>query len=567
MAGNGHVDCDVLVVGSGAGGFAAALTAAHHGAEVILTEKAPAFGGTTAYSAGVIWIPGTSHARKAGIADTPEDALTYLQNEVGNRLDRDKAEAFIAHGAPMLDFFERHSHVRYTLMDNWADYHPDLPGGANGGRSLLPDQFDGRLLGDRFRQLRAPLRTMTIMGGMMVGRDDLPHLLNMTRSIRSAAYVARIMARHAMDRLRFPRGTRIANGNALIARMALTAFEQDLPLWLSSPLTRLLTEDGKVTGAIVDRDGVETEVRTRRGVVLAAGGFPQSAELKARHYDHVRAGKNHTSLPPAANTGDGVRLAQAAGAGFANDAAHPAAWTPVSLVPQPDGGTAPFPHFVDRGKPGVIAVDRHGRRFANEADSYHDFVPGMFEACRDDDRIEAYLITDHRAIRRYGLGAAPPAPGRLGPHLRSGYVERGRTLAELAAKLGIDGDGLTATVTRFNGPAAQGRDPEFHKGNNAYNHFNGDPKHGPNPCVAPLATPPFYGLRMVPGELGTFVGLRTNRHAQVLRDDGAPIPGLYAAGNDMASVMGGTYPGAGITIGPAMTFGYIAGRHVTGVDA
>ena len=499
-------DCDILVIGSGASGLSAALTAALNGAKVLVVEKEAEFGGTTAYSAGVIWIPCTDHAKQAGIEDTPEDALAYLEAETGNFFDRDKAQAFVDNGPKMLSLMESRTHVKYTLMPNWADYHPKQPGGAQGGRSLLPDQFDGRLLGDLFAKLRAPLPTMMLFGGMMVGRDDLPHLLNCTRSLKSAMYVARILGRQAVDRLSHKRGTRIANGNALVARMMLSLQELGVPLWLSAPATELVKHQGRVTGAIVERDGKRIEVSAAKGVILASGGFPSNPDMKRQHYPHVAAGKNHRSLPPPGNTGDGARLAGEAGGGFSDEVAHPAAWTPVSLVPDKAGGDNPFPHFIDRGKPGVIAVDPRGQRFANEADSYHDFVPAMFEACREDEVVEAFLIADHRAIRRYGLGAAPPAPARLTPHLRSGYVTKGDTLEDLGAKLGIDGAALAATVTRFNGPAARGEDPDFDKGNNAYNHFNGDPLHGPNPCVAPLETPPFYAVRMIPGELGTFAG-------------------------------------------------------------
>ncbi len=244
------------------------------------------------------------------------------------------------------------------------------------------------------------------------------------------------------------------------------------------------------------------------------------------------------------------------------DVHEPAAWAPVSLVPQKDGSVVPFPHFFDRGKPGYISVDRRGRRFVNEAQSYHVYVPAMIEACRSDAVVEAWIVCDHRAIRAFGLGALGPRPMRVAPFLRSGYVKRGATLAALAAACGIDAPGLERTVTAFNAHAARGEDPEFRRGTDAYQRFNGAPGHTPNPCIAPLATPPFYAVRVVPGELGTFAGIATNANAQVLDREGQPIPGLYAAGNDAASVMGGTYPGAGITIGPGMTFGYIAARHL-----
>jgi succinate dehydrogenase/fumarate reductase flavoprotein subunit len=246
---------------------------------------------------------------------------------------------------------------------------------------------------------------------------------------------------------------------------------------------------------------------------------------------------------------------------FQAEAHEPAAWTPVSLVPQADGSAPlPFPHFIDRCKPGYIAVDRRGRRFANEADSYHDFVPRLIAACQDDAAAEAWLVTDHRALRRYGIGVVPPAPLPIGRYLDSGYLVRAVTPAALAAQLGIDAAGFERTLDAYNRNAEQGIDPEFGKGSNAYHRFGGDPAQQPNPNLAPIRTPPFYAVKLVPGDLGTFLGLRTDARARVLDVNERAIAGLYAVGNDSASVMGGTYPGAGITIGPALTFGYIAAR-------
>jgi succinate dehydrogenase/fumarate reductase flavoprotein subunit len=559
-----RTECDVLVAGSGAGGLAAAITAAQHGLQVIVTEKEPLFGGTTAYSAGGIWIPCSSHARRAGVNDSAEAALRYLEHEVGDQLDRPKARAYLDTCAEMLDFLERHTHVRYEVMTGWSDYHPDLPGAAAGGRPLIPEPFDGRRLGERFRELRPPLTTMMLYGGMSVGRTDIPHLLNATRSVRSGLHVAHMLGRYGLDRLRWPRGTRLTNGNALVAQLALSLFERGVPLWLRSPLVRLVRADGRVAGAIVRRDGTEVEVIARRGVVLACGGFPRDEAMRAEHYRHVAAGKNHVPLAPPGNSGDGIRAARGVGAAFTAEYPQPAAWTPVSLVPQRDGSTVPYPHFIDRCKPGYIAVDRRGRRFANEADSYHDFMPRLFEACKADTVVEAFLVCDHRAIRRYGLGVVPPAPGRMGRHVRSGYLVCADTPDALGRALGVDPAGFVAQLERYNRNAERGEDPDFGKGTNAYHRFGGDPLHAPNPNIAPIVTPPYYAVRLVPGDLGTFIGLATDPLARVLDVGERPIPGLYAVGNDQASMMGGTYPGAGITIGPALTFGYIAGLDLAG---
>lgn len=560
-----RVECDVLVAGSGAGGFSTALTARLNGLDVLMVEKEPLFGGTTAYSAGVIWIPVNSHAVKAGLKDSRDKALAYMAASAGNRLDRTRAEAFVDTAAEMLDFFESRTHVRYELAPTWADYEPGLDGGADGGRSLVPIPFDGTALGDLFPRLRPPLASMMLLGGMMVGRNDLPHLFNMTRSTASAVHVAKMVAQYGRDRLSHQRGARLTNGNALLARMALTAREKEIPLWLSSPIVSLVTADGRVTGAIVEREGRKVEVTARRGVVLACGGFPGDDALKQRLYPHVANGARHWSLPPATNTGDGIRIAQAAGAAFEDDVVHACAFTPVSFLPKPNGTRLPFPHFIDRGKPGYIAVDRRGRRFVNEAKSYHVFVPAMIEACRGDVEIACWNLCDSAAIRKFGLGAAPPFPGRLGPYVRSGYLLKGNTIAELAAKAGIDAGGLQATIERYNAGARRGVDEEFGRGEDAYQRFNGAAINKPNPCVAPLETPPFYAVKLIPGDIGTFAGLKVDAKCRVLDAEGVPVDGLFAAGNDMASVMGGTYPGAGITIGPAMTFGYIVGRHLAGI--
>ena len=566
----GHVSdetCDVLIAGSGAGGFAAALTARIQGLDVIMVEKEPLFGGTTAYSAGVIWIPGNSYQKAAGVADTREAALTYLTHHVGNRLDRANAEAFIDNAPAMLELFEGEGIIRYSPALTWADYHPDEPGASQGGRSLCPEDYDGRKLGSWFVKLRPPLKTMMAFGGMMVGRNDLPHVFRMTRSAGSALHVGRMLARHARDRLRYSRGTRLVNGNALIASLAVNAFKRGIPLWLNSPIVELVSERGHITGAIIEREGQRRRIKTRRGVVLACGGFPANDEFRRRVYRHVAAGRSHVSMPPAGNAGDGLRLAQSAGGTFHDEVHQPAAWVPASLVQQRDGSAIPYPHFFDRGKPGYICVNRHGRRFVNEAMSYHVFVSAMIEACSGDQDAEAWIICDHRAIRRFGLGALGPAPMRVQPFLRSGYIKRSDTIGSLAKACGIDAVGLKRTIEQFNGPARRGEDPEFQRGSDAYQRFNGAPDHSPNPCVAPLDQPPFYAVRMIPSELGTFAGIDTDANARVIDGDGQPIAGLYAVGNDAASVFGGTYPAAGATLGPAMTFGYIAARHLADASA
>ena len=557
-----RIECDVLVAGSGAAGLTTAFTAADSGLDVIVAEKEATFGGTTAYSAGVIWIPGNTLAQRAGLSDSKESALAYMASEAGEFFDERKARAYVEQAPRMLDFMLERSHVRYQLIPNWADYHPLGPGASSGGRSLLPEPFDGRRLGRDFSRLRTPLSTMMLFGGMSVSRSDIPHLFNATRSPRSAIHVLKLLGRYARDRLNWPRGTAIANGSALIGRLALSLFEKNVPLWTNSPVIALVTDNGRVSGAQVRRNGAVVEITARKAVVLASGGFPRNEEWRRRYYPHVAQGKNHVFLAPPGNTGDGAHLAMTHGAALSDGASNPAAWAPVSRLPNGDGTYTPYPHFIDRCKPGFIAVDRRGKRFANEADSYHDFVPAMVRACADDPRVESFLICDHTTIRRYGMGVVPPFPMPIGRYIDSGYLVRGQTLAVLATQLNVDPQGLVDTVDRYNAFAREGTDPEFGKGSNVYNHFGGDSRRKPNPNLAPIEQGPYYAVRLEPGDLGTFRGLRTDEHARVLREtDATPIPGLYAVGNDMTSVMGGAYPGAGITIGPAMTFGYIAARH------
>jgi hypothetical protein len=555
--------CDVLIAGSGVAGFTAALALHDRGLRVIMVEKEAVFGGTSAYAAGMPWVPANPEAIAHG--DTPEKAFAYLRNEVGRRLNEEKAAAFLANCNAAISFLEHVSEVRFSPQPTWPDYHPNLPGAATGRRGLLPVKFDGRRLKNRFADLRPPLTSMMIFGRMMVGREDLPHLFAMRRSPRSALYCCGLFIRYLFDRLRYQRGARLVNGNALMAALASAAFTRKIPLSLSSPLTRLVVHDGRVAGGIVETPTGLLEIEAAKAVVLACGGFPWDERLKAQYFSHVGARKQHVSAAPRGNTGDGIRLALEIGGIFDSSASQAAAWTPVSLVPQASGLPVPFPHFIDRAKPGVIVVDRRGRRFANEAVSYHDFVPRMIEACRDDDRVEAFVIADHRTFRKYGLGAVPAAPAPFRSFLRTGYLMRAESLRELAARAGIDPDGFVGTVSEFNSLADDGLDPLFGRGSDSYQRFNGDGSHKPNPCVGPIRQAPFYAVRIIPGDLGTFMGLATDPCGRVLGNDSV-VSGLYAVGNDAANVFCGHYPGPGSTIGPAITFAYVAAQTIADTE-
>jgi succinate dehydrogenase/fumarate reductase flavoprotein subunit len=555
-------ECDVLVAGSGCSGMAAAITARHRGLDVLIVEKEPRFGGTTARSGGWLWIPGTSLARAYGITEGPDQARTYLRHEAGNNYDAARVDAFLAAGPEAVDFFTSQTALRFDMPLVFPDYHAEAPGGAQGGRSMVTRPFDGRELGEHIENLGAPLPELTVFGMMLGSGKEIIHFMRATKSLTSAIYVAKRLSRHFMDVIRCGRGMTLTNGNALAGRLAKSALDLKIPLWLSSPVRELIVENGAVRGARLVREGRTIEVRARRGVVLACGGFPHDVARRKAMFPHAPTGAEHFSPGPVGNTGDGLRLAESAGGRVENRLPNAAAWVPVSLTTRKDGSRGVMPHFIDRAKPGVIAVMRDGKRFANEGNSYHDFVQAMTKAAKPGEEIAAFLICDHRTLRTYGLGCVPPFPMPLGHHLHTGYLMRGATLAELATTAGIDAKALGETVAQFNAEATEGRDPAFGKGSHAYNRYQGDALHGPNPCVAPLKDGPFYAIKMVVGDLGTYAGIVTDANARALDADGRVIPGLYAAGNDMASIMGGNYPGAGITLGPALTFGYIAGRHL-----
>lgn len=560
--------CDVLVVGSGAGGLATAVSAAHRRLDVLVVEKEPVFGGTTARSGGWMWIPCNAPAKRAGVDDSIEKARAYLRHEAGEHYDERRVEAFLEAGAKAVEFYEQNTALQFDLGPTFADYHPDAPGGMHGGRSIVARPYDGRQLGPEIKRLRPPLAEITFLGMMIGSGKELLHFFNATRSPVSAFYVAKLFIKFLRDLAFHGRPMRLMNGNALVARLAKSCFDKDVPIWTRAPV-RELTKDGndRITGAVVDTAEGPVEISARKGVVLAAGGFPQDPVRRKELFPHAPSGHEHASPAPPGNTGDGLRLGEAAGASIDRSLPNAAAWVPISRPLKPDGTLGTFPHFVDRSKPGVIAVTRSGRRFVNEADSYHDFCQAMIKRCREEGgEICAFFIADYRVLRKYGLGYVKPAPVPFRQHVKSGYLYEGRTIEELASRIGANVEGLRQTVEAFNEHAMRGEDPQFGKGSTSYNRSLGDPDHVPNPCVGPIKNGPFYAVKLVVGDLGTFAGLHCNENAQVLDAEGCPIPGLYSVGNDAASIMGGNYPGGGITLGPAVTFGYIAARHLSGAN-
>jgi succinate dehydrogenase/fumarate reductase flavoprotein subunit len=557
---------DTIVLGAGAAGMTAASVAAAEGLRVLLIEKSTQVGGTTATSGGMVWIPANAKMADAGIADTVEQARLYLRHCVPGGLNEHLRSAFLASADAAIAYLERNTSVRFEPVTNYPDYYPDLPGATRGGRVLEPVAFDGRMLGKHFWLLRPPLPEFLLFGGMMVDRADIRHFRKAGRSSLSAARVARLVARYGWQRLFADRGTSLYLGNALAARLLHSLLRLNVELALNTEVAGLIGASGKVAGVTVARvrngEASRRNIRAARGVVLATGGFSQDPQMRAKY---LPAGAGTLSAACSSITGDGLRIGMAAGGRMCDQNADNAFWTPVSRFTRRDGSQGAFPHTVtDRGKPGVIAINRNGRRFTNEAQSYHEFVRAMLRGDNDGPCIPAYLICDRRFLWRYGLGAVRPFALSLREHLRSGYLVRGQTIGALALALGIDAEPLAATLARYNEGARDGMDPQFGRGSDAYQRYLGDADHTPNPCVAPIEHPPFYAVAVYPGDLGTAAGLLTDENARVLDSGGTPIGNLYACGNDMSSIMNGAYPGPGITLGPALTFGYLAAKYMAG---
>ncbi len=543
---------DVIVVGSGAAGMTAALTAAHHGLRTVLIEKAPRFGGSTARSGGGVWIPNNHVLLEAGVPDTPEHAAAYLAHIVGADGDPDLQRAFLDHGPAMLEFVLANTPLRLRWVTDYADYYPEAPGGMPMGRSLEPRPFDARRLGAEAKNLADPyLKAPT---GMAVTQADYRWMNLMARHPRGLLRTIRVAGRRVVSLA--TRRRLLTMGLALSAGLRAGLADANVPVWLSTPMTGLRTEGDRVTGVDIQRDGQPQTIHATGGVILAAGGFEHNERMR-KEYQRSPIGTEWT-VGAVENTGDGIEAGLRLGAAI--DIMDDAWWGPTIQLPR-----GPYFCLAERTLPGCIMVNQAGERFVNEASPYVDAVHAMYDNHTDEvSHIPSWLIADQRYRNRYifaGLGPRQPFPGRWYKH---GAVHKASTLDGLAEEIGIPAGALPAAVEKFNGYAESGVDADFHRGESTYDKYYGDPRNRPNPCLAPLSVAPFYAVRIVPGDLGTKGGLRTDPTARVLRTDGEAIPGLYAAGNAAVPVMGRTYAGPGATLGPAMVFGYLAALDILG---
>lgn len=556
-------EVDVLVVGSGAGGMLSALVAASAGAEVLIVEKDKLWGGTSATSGAGIWIPGSDQAKAAGFEDNLDEAFKYVRNLSADNVPDENIRAFVDNAAPMLRWLVANTPIEYMAFP-YPDYHAENPGGSpTGFRTHMPLPLDGKPLGKDVETLRFSSPAANLFGYLNWHFDETYILLYKQKGW--FVHLLKSLARYWFDwpfRFRSRKDRRLTLGNALTGGLRLALNERKVPLWLQSPLTELVEEDGKVTGAVISRQGTPFRIRARKGVILAAGGFDKNAEMRGANAPLYPNALYSGGVP--SNTGDSIRAGQALGAETMNMQSTWAA--PVFYIPGEPGGRL---CTIERALPGCIMVNQAGGRYWNEASSYH--VTGQAMARRQAEHGDAspsWMVFDATYRAKFPMGPVYPGwPDWLLSGAVKTILKKAPTIEALAREMGVSPTALSATVARFNQHAAQGEDPDFHRGEAAYDKMYGDPSQTPNPCLRPLDKGPFYALPIYPGDIGTNGGLRTNARAQVLGKGGKPIPGLYAIGNNAASAMGESYPGAGVTIGPAMTFGYVAARDLTGANS
>src|SRR4051794_21712659 len=541
---------DVVVVGSGAAGMTAALTAAKRGLSVVVVEKAPTFGGSAARSGAGIWIPNNEVILAAGVPDTPAKAATYLASVVGSDVPADRQAAFLANGPKMISFVLANSPLRFRWMEGYSDYYPERPGGMPNGRSIEPAQFDGHLLGAELAHLNPAY--IPVPDGVVVYSADYKWLNLVAVNAKGLAVSTTCVSRYLAAALRGEKP--LTMGQSLAAGLRAGLLDAGVPVWLNTPFVDLrFGAGGRANGVVVSKDGVSTLINASRGVILGSGGFEHNLALRTE-FQQQQIGVDWT-VGAKENTGDGIAAGRRAGSAL--ELMDDAWWGPAIPLP-----AEPYFCLAERTLPGSILVNAAGKRFVNEAAPYSDVVHVMYERNVISPDIPAWLIFDQNYRNRYlfkDVAATLPFPDAW---YQSGAAFKAWTIEDLAAKIGLPAGALRATVTRFNGFASSGNDLDFQRGSSVYDHYYTDPAVTPNSCLAPLWLAPFYAFKIVPGDLGTKGGMRTDARARVLRADGSVIAGLYAAGNASGAVMGHSYAGAGSTIGPAMTFGYVAANTI-----
>ncbi|RJF93152.1 FAD-dependent oxidoreductase [Sphingomonas cavernae] len=556
-------EVDVLVVGSGAGALTAAFTAADAGANVLVVEKAAKFGGTSATSGGGIWIPNSADARAQGHADDPQEALDYIKALIGDDVPEVKLEAYVDNAHRMLSYMEERSELRYTAYA-YADYHMDVAGARNGWRTHDPIPLMADSLGEDFWRMEPP-HTLTLTFGRFTWTMEEAKLL-LTMSPGAKPLLFKLMLKYMCDlpwRFKTKRSRRLTGGNALVGRLKLSLDKKGVPIWLDAPMTSLLNGKGGVTGATVERNGKRIEIHARKGVILASGGFDHDAALRTKYSPKPASADWSAGVP--SNTGDGLKAGMAAGA--ATGLMDSAWWGPGFMLEGEDRARI---MFVERALPSSIIVNQAGKRYMNEAASYH-VAGGEMHRCNNAEAptVPSWFVFDARYRSKYMLGpmmaGKPSADSRIPEPMRK-ILKKADTIEGLAAQMGVEPNAFAATVARFNEAAIRGEDPDFGRGQSAYDRHYGDASVTPNPTLAPIERGPFYAIAIYPCDLGTNGGLQTDEKARVLAEDGKPIAGLYAVGNVSAAAMGRTYPGAGATLGPAMTFGWIAARDIMRVN-
>ena len=550
---------DILVFGAGPAGMAAALTAASMGHDVLLCEKSSQVGGTAATSAGTVWIPENNQNIRSGFtSDTKEAARQYLEGLLNEPAHGQSVrEQFLEHGPAVIDWFENNTEVKFIPCGVYPDYL-DAKGAATSGRAIIPEPFDGRLLGEHFFRVRAPISEFMIFNGMMVGKADIPHLVNRFKSFSHFFHAGQLFLRYLIDRLRYPRGTRLMLGNALVARLYYSLIAKKTSFLFETKLDELILKNNRVVGAQVINGAEKIQLFARKGVIIATGGFGHNKQLR----ESFMTPTVPLSMAVPENMGEGIVAAQKIGALVRpNIHGTGAFWTPVSKTGS-NQWAGLYPHLaMDRAKPGLIAVNGEGKRFVNEADSYHHFVLAMLKTNHSKPTAPVWLICDAAFIYKYGLGAIHPGTSKLNPFVNKNWLVVANTLKDLALAIGVPASTLEATVELHNQFAVTGIDLDFAKGSTQLNQYNGDPSHKPNPCIGPIVGKPYCAMAVWPAELGTSTGLEADQHGRVLNQQEIPIDGLYVCGNDMSSIMRGTYPGPGTTLGPALVFGHLAAMH------